>query len=160
MKQLFFLSWAAIFLLYSCGETPCYDEFHPLPDSGWTYADSIPFSFEVKDTSKAYDLLLRLDHSPDFPYSNFYVQIHTRYPDGKSLKQVLSLELAAKSGLWFGRCNRKRCSLSLPLQEQVHFNQTGTYHITLEQYSRKDTLPGIFGAGLELWEREEQDSRN
>jgi len=68
------------------------------------------------------------------------------------------LELAAKSGFWFGRCNSKRCKLSLPLQEQVHFKQTGTYRITLEQYSRKDTLSGIFGLGLELWEKKSEDS--
>ncbi len=152
-KPLFFAATAVVLALFGCGEAPYYAELHRLPDAGWTYADSLDFSFVVKDTSKSYDLVLDLVHSPDFPYSNFYVYIYTRYPGGKQLRQAVSLELAAKSGLWFGRCSKKRCSLSIPLQEGIRFGETGRYHLLLEQYSRRDTLPGIFSVGLSLWER-------
>ncbi len=152
LQSLYFAA-AVVFGLMACGESPYYAELHRLPEYGWTYADSLDFSFAVKDTTKRYDLMLDLEHSPDFPYSNFYVQIHTRYPGGKELKQAVSLELAAKSGLWFGRCNSKRCSLSIPLQAGIRFAEPGTYHLLIEQYSRRDTLPGIFSLALSLWEK-------
>ncbi len=153
IRHFFLAAWVST-LFFACSPSPYYAEEHALPDYGWTYSDSLSFAFAINDTTQAYDLFLNLTHSPEFPYSNFYVKIYTRYPEGKQLEQVVSLELAAKSGLWFGRCNRKRCSLSIPLQQNVHFNQTGRYEIALEQYSRQDTLPGIFSVGMSLYERE------
>jgi len=73
MARILYIGVAFLFLLSSCGQSPYYSEYHELPDGGWTYADTIPFSFEVPDTSRTYALFLDLEHSPDFPYSNFYV---------------------------------------------------------------------------------------
>lgn len=139
-----------LFSISACGPSPYYAEYEHLPSYGWTYADSLAFSFEIRDTAELYTLFLHLEHSPEFPYSNFYVRIHTRYPNGEELMQPVSLELADKTGLWFGRCGRKRCSLSIPLQSKVRFDQKGRYDLVIEQYSRRDTLPGIFALGLSL----------
>jgi hypothetical protein len=36
------------------------------------------------------------------------------------------------------------------LQENAYFNKPGDYLITLEQYTRRDSLPGILAVGMAL----------
>ncbi|PSR08792.1 MAG: hypothetical protein DA408_02930 [Bacteroidetes bacterium] len=129
--------------LWSCGPNYVYEQELALPDTGWTYPDSLVATFNITDTTTIYNLHLRLAHQTDFPYANFYVRIHTRFPDGQRLTEQLSLELAGKGGVWLGDCSAEQCTLDIPIQEGAFFNQTGTYQVVIEQFSRSNPLPGI-----------------
>ena len=151
--------WAVLLLAgvwWSCNMGVHYRKEYPIPESGWTYGDSLSFSFPIQDTLALYDLILSIEHRPDYPYQNLYTQIHTLFPSGKRLSQVLSLELMDKAGYWQGRCRGEQCTLRIPIQESAYFNEIGTHSFTVEQYMRQDSLPGISGIGLEIREREEK----
>lgn len=152
------LYWVLIFGLFitACGHRTVYSEHHALPESGWTYADSLNFSVEIVDTLRLYDLIIDLVHQKDYPFQNLYTRIHTTFPDGKRLTQVLSLELAGKTGKWEGRCSGSRCRLSLPIQKKAYFNQSGNYAFTIEQYMRVDSLKGIQSLGLRVTDQGER----
>lgn len=138
-------------LLLACDTGLHYQEEHAIPeDSGWTYADSLSFSFDIADTLALYDLILVVDHRTGYPYQNLYTRIHTIFPSGRRLSQVLSLELMDKVGYWQGDCRGERCSLRIPIQESAYFNETGTYSLRLEQYMRRDSLPGLDALSLEV----------
>lgn len=139
---------AGALLLLSCQPRPVLNEKRVFEDQQWSNADTLDFQVSIADTTLHYDLFLDLKHNSEFSNQNFYIRIYTRFPDGNRLDRLVSLELADKSGAWFGRCNKKACRLRIPIQENAWFNQPGDYLFTLEQYSRMDPLPGVRQLGF------------
>lgn len=139
-----------LLLFVSCQPKAVLDEKKTFPEGQWLHADTLDFGVDIADTLGKYDLFLDLEHSPDFPNQNLYIKIYTRFPDGQRPGKLVSLELADKSGAWFGRCNNKRCRLTIPIQERAFFDNPGPYVFTLEQYTRLDPLPGINSVGMRI----------
>lgn len=138
----FFLGCILLFLT-ACGPDYIAKKGYDLPETGWTYADTLNFPVFIPDTLRIYNLSLDIQHTRDFPFENLYVRIHTRFPDGHRLTRQVSLELADDAGLWQGDCGGRSCNITIPIQEGAYFNQTGEYLFTLEQYMRRDSLPGL-----------------
>jgi gliding motility-associated lipoprotein GldH len=130
-------------LISGCGPDYLYRKNFELPPSGWTYADTLDFPITIEDTTRLYNLDLELRHTREYPFENLYVQIHTNFPGGKRLSRRLSLELADDAGLWQGDCGRHSCKITIPLQQGAFFNVPGEYLFTLEQFMRRDSLPGL-----------------
>lgn len=127
----------------SCGPNYIFDTRKEISEAGWAYADPVSFSFNIKDTAKIYNLWLEVGHTPSYANQNLYTRIQTVFPDGNKLSEVVSLELADKSGQWLGTCSGQTCALKVPLQMGTYFNQLGEYTLEMEQYMRKDSLKEV-----------------
>ena len=136
--------------VWGCGPKTHYSETHEFPNSQWRYADSLVFSPSIADTTRLYDLILKVEHHPDFTFQNVYTRILTRFPDAQNAEQILSLELEKAPGIWLSDCNNQSCILEIPLQQKTRFPQMGTYQFVLHQYNRTDTLQGIQRLSLVL----------
>ena len=90
-----------------------------------------------------YNLHIELRHATAYPFQNLYTQVHTTFPDGQRLTETLSLELAGKSGNWLGDCGGESCTIDIPIQQGAYFDQPGEYRVTIEQFTRQDSLPDI-----------------
>lgn len=134
---------ALCLLLASCGDDVIYEKTLDVPDGAWVYEDTLDFDFEITDTAQSYVLLLDVTHAGDYGFQNLYVQFHTTYPSGNKETQLVSLELAARSGIWNGQCSGNECSVEIPLQSNALFKETGRHTLSVEQYMRQHTLPGI-----------------
>lgn len=134
-------------LLYaSCAPDPLFEAEHKIPNAQWAYRDSLVFEFEVKDTTSRYDFFLNIDYQKDkYPFQNLYMRFNTAYPNGKSIKKQLSFDLFAPTGEPLDDGARH-----IALQENAFFNQMGKHRIVMEQFTRKDSLPGISAVGLEV----------
>jgi len=141
--------------LTSCGPNYLYQQSYPIASETWTYSDTLNFDFPIQDTITRYNLLAEVIHSPDFPTQNMYILISTRFPDGKRLQMPLSLEMADKLGQWYGDCSSEKCTLQIPLQTNAFFNQMGDYQITMQQYTRTESLEGIMNVGFMVQEVKE-----
>lgn len=140
-----------IFLLTSlvaCQSDVVYRAEHPFPAYGWTYRDTVDFTFEVRDTSALYDMTLGFTHRDTFDFQNAYIRLWTRFPDGRRLQAMRSVELFDSKGQSRGSCSGHNCLLEYVLQENTYFNQPGRYVLTLEQFTRQDSLPGLEKIGL------------
>lgn len=149
---LFLIATTAV--AWSCGKSYIYEQTVEVSDAGWSYQDSLVATFDIADTSRIYDLHLLLEHSNDFPYQNFYVRIVTRFPDGQVLSENLSLELANRVGAWQGDCGSERCEIDIPIQTGAYFSQSGTYQISVAQFSRTNPLSGVHRVTFGLAEME------
>jgi gliding motility-associated lipoprotein GldH len=148
-----FLIWLALFVFIqsSCtGDHVVYEEVYQIDNGQWIYGQKRKFDFEVADTSEDYRLLLYLEYYTDYRWQNFYTQITTTFPGDSVRTDILSLELASKSGQWYGKCNSESCNLTIPLQEKVRFNMPGNYSISFDQYMREEDIRGITAIGLKL----------
>ncbi|MCB0588110.1 MAG: gliding motility lipoprotein GldH [Phaeodactylibacter sp.] len=150
MKNLAFLVPGFILLLSSCGPGYDYEKQYEFQDEKWAQSDTLEFTFAVKDTLTIYNLYLEIEHTTGYGYQNLYTQVYTRFPSGKRIGELLSLELADKAGVWLGNCNSESCVLKIPIQEGAYFNQAGEYAVTVKQYMRMDPVEGIRSIGFML----------
>lgn len=146
----FLLCACCLVTLFACNKDVIFEKTINIPDASWSYDNPLPFEFEVTDTTKAYQILLEVEHAGDFGFQNCYVQITTKFPNGEEKKQPVSLELAAQSGIWTGKCSGNDCSIEIPLQGKAKFKQPGKYSITVEQFMRVNPLPGIKAISLKV----------
>lgn len=127
-----------------------YEKSYSFDNRVWMYDDPRTFSFDIFDTSQIYNLILTVDHTDQFPYQNLYLKTLTKFPSDTIIEQSLSLEMANEAGFWFGECQGANCRLIIPIQSGVHFVESGSYTLDLEQYTRTDSLIGVKGIGLSV----------
>lgn len=137
-------------LLQSCGQSFIYEKDIALPENTWNYENTLDFPFEVTDVKALQNLYLDITHSTEFKTQNLYVQFHTKSPSGKVVSDMVSLELAEKNGVWFGNCGGTWCDLRIPIQSGAYFEETGTYTLSIEQYTRTDVLKGVKSMGFRV----------
>jgi len=147
--------FSMLLLLTACGPEVIYEKEVSFPESGWSYADSVTFNYTLEDVDQAYDLMLDVDHSTEFAYQNFYVNLHTTFPNGKRQLEQLSLQLAGDFGTWLGNCSGENCTLSIPFLQNIRYTLPGKYTLTVAQNSRDEPLVNVQGIGLRVVVRED-----
>ena len=144
------LPTACCLLLTGCGGDFIYQKTLDVPGESWTYQDTLKFDFDIADTTKMYGMFLEVTHAGDYGFQNLYVQFHTIFPSGKKSTQLVSLELAAQTGIWNGECSSNECTVEIPLQSKTIFNETGKHTLAVEQYMRQSPLPGVKSMTLKI----------
>lgn len=137
-------------LLIGCGPVPIYEQSYPIDENGWTYVDSIDFAFTVDNNDLSYNILLDVQHSTAFSFSNLYINIATVFADGKRKEQPVSLQLTDATSSWLGDCDSDYCLLTIPIVEDRKFRAVGDYQLVIRQHSRKQALAGIKGISLSV----------
>jgi len=153
-----FLLWPALLsaLFVSCGPDYIFQEEKEIPNGVWMYKDTLDFKVNITDTSARYDIFLDFRYRDNYANQNLYLQLHTQFPGGLRLHKVASFDLFDEKGESVGRCSGEACSVRMVLQENAYFNKPGDYLITLEQYTRRDSLPGILSVGMALEKKKKE----
>ena len=114
----------------------------------WITGDIKTMQIEAADTTSRYAMDLDLSWDKSFAFENLYIRTLTKFPSGKEVTSVTSLELEETDGTWAGVCSGNTCSLTFPLQKVFTFPETGTYSWSIEPFMRVDTVPGINSLGV------------
>lgn len=139
------------FLLFTaCGASFFYENKVDIKEEGWAYEEKVDFEFEIKDTTLLYDLFLDIEHTDTYPYQNLYYYVYTQSPTKEKPRKLISTKLANKAGYWHGKCSGENCQLRIVLQENLYFDEIGSYKIGIEQYTRDSLLTGIKTLSLKL----------
>jgi gliding motility-associated lipoprotein GldH len=138
----------SVFFLPACGANYLYESKQDIPNDQWLYSDSMRFTFEVKDTSKRYNFYLDFDYDDQYTSQNIYLRLSTQYPNGKQLTKVRSFDLFDAGGTPMGKSSGSSHTLRTALQEHAFFNQIGQHTVTIAQFMRRDSLPGMRAIGL------------
>lgn len=150
------LSYLAIALLvimqFSCDDKRVFEEYADFDQKFWL-ADSTPnFQFDIDDTEKTYNLYLNIRNTNTYPYHNLYVKYVLQDSSGNNIKEELVNKTLynEKTGEPYGSGLGDIYSHQFLLAENLTFNESGMYRVTLQQYMRQDTLSGIVSAGVRL----------
>ena len=127
----------------SCKKDVIASQEWEFPGQQWITGDNKIMTIQATDTTQAYAMDIRVDHTKSYPFQNVYIRLLTTFPSGKELKSITSLELTNPDGSWAGECSGKKCSVTLPLQRGFTFPETGEYTLTIEPYMRMDTIDGL-----------------
>jgi len=149
VKTFFILGLFAI-LLSSCGQPIIFDEHVTLEDAKWYKGESARFSVEINDSLVAYDFYLTVRNTTDYRYSNFYLFLLTRFPNGNLSRDTIECMLADNKGMWLGKGWGSIKENTILLKQNLHFPLSGDYQFLVQQAMRVDTLEGISNVGLRI----------
>ena len=132
----------------ACDETYLLSDTKGIPNAQWSYSDTLDFKVPINDTTQLYNLYIQFAYADTFPYQNIYLKLSTKFPDGKRVSRVRAFDLFDIQGNPSGNCSGKTCQARIMLQDNLYFNQIGDYIITLEQFTRSNSLPGLISVGI------------
>ena len=119
-----------------------------IPEAEWRQEDRVAFDVDINDTLSAYLFGLELRHLENYRYSNLFVFLHTRMPNGNLTHDTIECILATPEGRWIGKGTGSMRDLQIVLNKNLLFPFTGTYHFEIEQAMREPVLKGISDIGL------------
>ena len=119
-----------------------------IPEAEWRQDNRIAYDVDINDTVNGYVFGIGLRHMENYRYSNLFVFLHTRMPNGNLTHDTIECTLATPEGRWIGKSSGSMRDLLIPLNENLLFPLKGTYHFEIEQAMRETTLKGISDIGL------------
>ena len=129
-------------LLVACQSNDRFE--HSFSQTGWAYADSLQYKHTNVDTTQLQVLRVRLTMNDNYPFRNFYIRYHIQTPSGQNVYSLLNYPLADERGHWLGE---KKLfggyDYDFAFNKPSTLPEKGAYQLTLVQFMRQDTLPGI-----------------
>jgi gliding motility-associated lipoprotein GldH len=155
MKYLLFFT-GMIVLFTSCGKQPL-EQFIRIQDRTWDYNNPVSFAVNITHPG-VYKMNIQVRYTQEYSYSNIWVGLSEKGPDGKNSGMRMNIPLFDLSGRPFGSFAGKFYDRSYPdanmetNQLTLNIPQTGPYTFTLQQNMRIDKLDGIAEIGIMLIE--------
>lgn len=152
MRKLFFIMSFSLLFFLSCDPGKVYEEYVAIPNGVWNRYKPVTFEVEVTDTINAHNIFLGIRNGSYYPFSNLFVFITTKAPNGNMIKDTLEITLADKRGKWFGKGLGDIWDLQRIYKQNIRFPVSGTYTFEIEQAMRKEyeNLPQILDVGLRI----------
>ena len=137
-------------MVEACDSNRVFDSNEPVNPEGWIPREAKEFRVEITDTISIYNLYINLRHTNDYPYSNIYFFVQTRFPNGQLYRDTVEYVLADPSGKWLGKGLGKIKDNRYPFRKGIHMPAKGTYVFRIEQAMRENYLKGIHDVGLRI----------
>jgi len=134
----------------SCDENRFYERNELITNDTWYFDDAKKFEVEINDSLESYNFYINVRNTVDYGFSNLYFFIKTEFPDGVLAQDTVECQLANLEGKWLGEGRGKFRDNIFILRKNIHFKQIGTYHFTLMQGMRQDSLKGIADVGIRM----------
>jgi gliding motility-associated lipoprotein GldH len=127
-----------------------FEENVKIPEYKWDTENIIHFDVSINDTVSSHNIYVNIRNSAKYEYSNLYLFIETKAPNGNSLKDTFEITLADHYGKWYGRGAGSAYSLQTPFKTNIRFPYRGIYSFDIEQAMWDKELPGITDVGLRI----------
>ena len=155
MKYIFYFL-GIIALFSSCGKQPL-EQFISIPNRVWEF--NSPASFIVNITHPGvYKMQVEVRYSQEYSFSNVWVGLNEKGPDGKTANMRMNIPLFDLSGRPYGSFAGKFYDRNYPdgnmetNQLTLNIPQTGEYRFSFQHNMRIDNLDGIDEIGIRLKE--------
>jgi gliding motility-associated lipoprotein GldH len=147
LKLFIFIS--LILGIISCSHREVFFNYHSFAGAEWNRDDSAVFNVKIDDNSQLYNVSFELRHNADYPFSNIWLFVDYKLPDGSSRTDTIGADVADIYGKWYGK-GMSLYNLSIPYETSVLFSDTGTYIYSVRQGMRDNPLKGISDIGLKV----------
>ncbi len=153
MKKYVLIPWLLVTLaLGSCDSNRVFEKNQDFKDNAWAIADIQEFRFEIKDTTKKYAIFFNVRNAIFYEYYNLYLKHTLMGPDGKAISTNLHelFLMDKKTGKPLGDGAGDIFDHQVLALKNQTFTRPGTYTIRLQQYMRRDPLPGVMAVGIRV----------
>jgi len=144
-----------IVFVLSCCNNSKYENYHSFENSTWHTDSIVKFKYIITDTTKTYNINLKIRHTVDYDYQNLFVFVET------DKKDTVEMFLAKKNGEWLGRGISDIREITYILEKEREFYKKGEYKIDIEQAMRHgpekriENLQHVLNIGLIVEEHNE-----
>lgn len=151
------LGFAVVFLsLVSCDSNSVFDEYKSVSNK-WNKDSIITFKVNPPDTINAYNVFVNLRNTNDYKYSNLFLIVATKFPNGKVIMDTLEYRMAKPNGEFLGTGFSDLKENKLWYKESVIFQEGGEYQFDIQHAMREngkvqgiENLEGITDIGLRI----------
>jgi len=144
-----FIFVSIILGIISCSHKETFLKFHSFANAKWNRDNPAVFNVKIEDNSQRYDVSIELRNNDDYPFSNIWLFVDYKMPDGNSRVDTIGADLADIYGKWQGK-GLSLYNLSIPYESTILFPDTGIYIFSIRQGMRIDPLTGISDIGLKV----------
>ncbi|HSN50103.1 MAG TPA: gliding motility lipoprotein GldH, partial [Bacteroidales bacterium] len=93
---------ALLLMLASCRKKTEYEEFVTIPDT-WNNRNLVHFNVNITDTVTPQNVFISVRHSGKYEFSNLYLFVTARSPNGYIKRDTVEILLADEHGKWQGK---------------------------------------------------------
>jgi gliding motility-associated lipoprotein GldH len=142
----------AALLFVSCDQDRVFEEKADFPQNNWAINDSREFTFTIPDTTQLYDVYFTIRHDLDYEYYNLYLRHTLTGPEDQVLSSLLHeiILLDKKTGKPKGKGSGGVYDYQVRALRNQKFSRPGPYRLKVQQYMRRDPLPGIMAVGVRV----------
>lgn len=141
---------AGLFFMTACDQHRVFDENVEIPDNKWSSEKPVVLQMNITDTVNPHNVYINLRNASHYPFSNIFLFLNTKFPDGKIDRDTLEIMLAGKDGKWLGEGLGDIWDNRVLFKKNVAFPQAGEYRFEITQAMRLDPLPGIMDVGMRV----------
>ena len=124
----------AIFI--SCNKTT-HEEYYSFSETGWGADSIVTFQYFISDTTKTYDMSLKIRHTIDYEFQNLFIFLETQTND------TIEVFLANKRGEWLGNGVSDIREFEYVFATEKQFLKSGIHKLKVEQAMRYGHLERI-----------------
>lgn len=137
-------------LMVSCGEKALFDDNIAIKQGVWTPDENALFEVNIQDTTISYKFYINIRHTEAYRFSNLYIFMNTRFPNGNITRDTLECLLATPAGKWLGKGFGELKDNQILLNSALRFPLKGKYTFELEQGMRVKELKDITDIGIRI----------
>lgn len=149
---------AALFFLLgilacSCDRNRLYEQNQDFEERSWLITEKPEFTFEIRDTTKSYNIYCNLRNSLEYPLSRIFINYSLQDSSRNNLKaEMISVFIfEEKTGKPFGSSGLGNVyDHQVPVVKNYSFARPGVYTLNFQQFMRVDTLQGILAVGFRV----------
>lgn len=135
----------------ACDTNKVFDSNFTLPEKGWNDKSAVVFKdVLITDTISLHNFYINVRNSDDYRYSNLYLFLITKFPNGKRSRDTIEIKLAELNGKWLGKGFGHLKDNQVLVRKALRFPMSGKYEFTIEQAMREEVLKGIRNIGIRI----------
>ena len=158
-KILLLFFTCSLFFIVSCDPSRVFEENKKLDDNNWDKDNALTFIVNINDTIHNHNVYINVRNAGFYNFSNIFLFINTRFPDGQMKRDTFECILASPDGEWLGDGSGDIWDNRILFKENVRFPVTGEYRFELIQAMRINPLPGIMDAGIRIEKAEKNPKK-
>jgi len=139
-----------IVILCSCNKNVVYSKYETFKDNEWSSKNKAVFDIDITDTQSLHNINLMVRHADSYPFSNLFLFVTSKYPDGKVLVDTMEIILSNQKGEWLGSGAGDIFDYKVAVKKNLRFPLAGKYQFSFEHGMRSDPLPMIMDLGFEI----------
>lgn len=139
-----------------CDPSRVYEKNEKIPDYNWDQNYPLTFIVNITDTVSYHNIYLNVRNAGYYRFSNLFVFINTRLPQGNIQRDTAECNLASPDGKWLGDGLGDIWDNRILFKEHMRFPKIGEYRFDLVQAMRVNPLQGIMDIGIRIEKEKNQ----
>lgn len=144
----FLLATVFIMVLFSCNNTYVFQQYQEIKDEKWHFKDDYYFKFDIKNTDIPYNIYFYLRNNGSYKASNIWVNFRKKSPERIESSKIYEFTLASQDGSWTGNGLGDVINHKFIIDQNIKFDQPGTYTIFVNHEMRDDIVENIINIGI------------